>query len=118
MIIDLDGNFVILMFVGVILSVLYINMKIKELIIIEKFIGKIKFLKVYLEGEIIIKIQEVVVVGYGGGEEVFDEVLVFWVVEEMFEFLGGMGECLKFLGKNIKYLVEVQKVGVQGKVIV
>ena len=63
-------------------------------------------------------LQEVVVVGYGGGEEVSDEVPVFQVVEEMPEFPGGMGECLKFLGKNIKYPVEAQKAGVQGKVIV
>lgn len=50
-----------------------------------------------------------VVVGYGGGEEASDEVPVFQVVEEMPEFPGGMGECLKFLGKNIKYPVEAQK---------
>ena len=81
-------------------------------------IGKIKSLKVYLEGEITTKTQEVVVVGYGGGEEASDEVPVFRVVEEMPEFPGGMGECLKFLGKNIKYPVEAQKAGVQGKVIV
>jgi len=60
----------------------------------------------------------VVVVGYGGGEEASDEIPVFQVVEEMPEFPGGMGECLKFLGKNIKYPVEAQKAGVQGKVIV
>ena len=58
------------------------------------------------------------VVGSGGGEEASDEVPVFQVVEEMPEFPGGMGECLKFLGKNIKYPVEAQKAGVQGKVIV
>ena len=63
-------------------------------------------------------LQEVVVVGYGGGEEASDEIPVFQVVEEMPEFPGGMGECLKFLGKNIKYPVEAQKAGVQGKVIV
>ena len=63
-------------------------------------------------------LSEVVVVGYGGGEEASDEVPVFQVVEEMPEFPGGMGECLKFLGKNIKYPVEAQKAGVQGKVIV
>ena len=96
----------------------YINMKTKELTITEKLIGKIKSLKVYLEGEITTKTQEVVVVGYGGGEEASDEVPVFRVVEEMPEFPGGMGECLKFLGKNIKYPVEAQKAGVQGKVIV
>lgn len=115
---DLDGNFVISMPVGATLSVSYINMKTKELTITEKLIGKIKSLKVYLEGEITTKTQEVVVVGYGGGEEVSDEVPVFQVVEEMPEFPGGMGECLKFLGKNIKYPVEAQKAGVQGKVIV
>ena len=95
---DLDGNFVISMPVGATLSVSYINMKTKELTITET--------------------QEVVVVGYGGGEEASDEVPVFQVVEEMPEFPGGMGECLKFLGKNIKYPVEAQKAGVQGKVIV
>lgn len=115
---DLDGNFVISMPVGATLSVSYINMKTKELTITEKLIGKIKSLKVYLEGEITTKTQEVVVVGYGGGEEASDEVPVFQVVEEMPEFPGGMGECLKFLGKNIKYPVEAQKAGVQGKVIV
>ena len=115
---DLDGNFVISMPVGATLSVSYINMKTKELTITEKLIGKIKSLKVYLEGEITNKTQEVVVVGYGGGEEASDEVPVFRVVEEMPEFPGGMGECLKFLGKNIKYPVEAQKAGVQGKVIV
>ena len=115
---DLDGNFVISMPVGATLSVSYINMKTKELTITEKLIGKIKSLKVYLEGEITNKTQEVVVVGYGGGEEASDEVPVFQVVEEMPEFPGGMGECLKFLGKNIKYPVEAQKAGVQGKVIV
>ena len=115
---DLDGNFVISMPVGATLSVSYINMKTKELTITEKLIEKIKSLKVYLEGEITTKTQEVVVVGYGGGEEASDEVPVFQVVEEMPEFPGGMGECLKFLGKNIKYPVEAQKAGVQGKVIV
>ena len=81
-----------------------------------EFVGNER--KVYLEGEITTKTQEVVVVGYGGGEEASDEVPVFQVVEEMPEFPGGMGECLKFLGKNIKYPVEAQKAGVQGKVIV
>ena len=40
------------------------------------------------------------------------------VVEEMPEFPGGMAECLKFLGKNIKYPTISQENGVQGKVIV
>ena len=42
----------------------------------------------------------------------------YQVVEEMPEYPGGMGECLKFLDENVKYPVEAQKAGVQGKVIV
>ena len=51
-------------------------------------------------------------------EEEPEEAEIFMVVEEMPEFPGGMAECLKFLGKNIKYPVEAQTAGVQGKVIV
>lgn len=43
---------------------------------------------------------------------------VFMVVEEMPEYPGGMGECLKFLSENIKYPEEKMKEGVQGRVIV
>lgn len=115
---DLDGNFVLTMPVGATLSVSYINMKTKELAITEELIGKIKSLKVYLEEEAAAKAGEVVVVGYGGGEEAPDDAPAFQVVEEMPEFPGGMGECLKFLAKNVKYPMESQQAGVQGKVIV
>ena len=43
---------------------------------------------------------------------------VFQVVEEMPEFPGGMQECMKFLGKNIKYPPQAMDNGVQGRVIV
>ena len=43
---------------------------------------------------------------------------IFMVVEEMPEFPGGMGECLKFLAKNIKYPTIAQENGIQGRVIV
>ena len=43
---------------------------------------------------------------------------IFMVVEKMPEFPGGMGECLKFLAKNIKYPVIAQENGIQGRVIV
>ena len=36
-------------------------------------------------------------------EEEPEEQQIFQVVEEMPEYPGGMAECLKFLGKNIKY---------------
>ncbi|MCD7925623.1 MAG: energy transducer TonB [Bacteroides sp.] len=51
-------------------------------------------------------------------EEEPEEQQIFQVVEEMPEFPGGMGECLKFLGNNIKYPTISQENGVQGKVIV
>ena len=43
---------------------------------------------------------------------------VFQVVEQMPEFPGGMGECMKFLGQNIKYPKEAIEKGIQGRVIV
>ncbi|WP_300724441.1 energy transducer TonB [uncultured Bacteroides sp.] len=51
-------------------------------------------------------------------EEEPEEQQIFQVVEEMPEFPGGMAECLKFLGKNIKYPTISQENGVQGRVIV
>ena len=42
----------------------------------------------------------------------------FQVVEEAPEFPGGMQACMVFLAKNIKYPVEAQKAGTEGRVIV
>lgn len=47
-----------------------------------------------------------------------EEQQIFQIVEEMPEFPGGMGECLKFLMKNAKYPTISQENGVQGKVSV
>ena len=46
-------------------------------------------------------------------EEEPEEQQIFQVVEEMPEFPGGMAECLKFIGKNIKYPTIAQENGVQ-----
>ena len=43
---------------------------------------------------------------------------VFMVVENMPEFPGGTAELMKFLAQNIKYPVEAQQKGEQGRVIV
>ena len=51
-------------------------------------------------------------------EEEVEEQQIFQVVEEMPEFPGGLAECMKFLGKNIKYPTISQENGVQGRVIV
>ena len=42
---------------------------------------------------------------------------VFQIVEEMPEFTGGMGECMKWLGQNIKYPAEAIEKEIQGRVI-
>ncbi|MBQ8889164.1 MAG: energy transducer TonB, partial [Bacteroidaceae bacterium] len=46
------------------------------------------------------------------------EKLIFTVVEEMPEFTGGMGECMKFINKNIQYPPEAIEKEIQGRVIV
>lgn len=46
-------------------------------------------------------------------EEEPEEQQIFQVVEEMPEFPGGMAECLKFIGKNIKYPTIAQENGAQ-----
>ena len=114
---DLDGNFVISMPAGATLRISYIDVKTEELVVTEDLNAEKKTLKVYLQGEGQVGKDEVVVVGYGA-MEASDANPVFQVVEVMPEFPGGMAECLKFLGKNIKYPVQSQQAGVQGKVIV
>lgn len=47
-----------------------------------------------------------------------EEQEVFVIVEQMPEFPGGMVECLKYLGKNIKYPTIAQENGIQGRVVV
>lgn len=44
--------------------------------------------------------------------------VIFQVVEQMPEFPGGMQECLKFLGKNIRYPEAARKDKIEGRVIV
>ncbi len=65
----------------------------------------------------IAKIDETVVVGYGSKQVPAEEDPVFEVVENMPEFPGGMGGLMQYLSKNIKYPVEAQKAGIQGRVI-
>ena len=51
-------------------------------------------------------------------EEEVEEEQIFTIVEEAASFPGGIGECMKWLGKNIKYPTISQENGVQGRVIV
>ena len=63
------------------------------------------------------KIDETVVGGYASKQAPAEEDPVFEVVENMPEFAGGMGGLMQYLSKNIKYPVEAQKAGIQGRVI-
>lgn len=64
------------------------------------------------------KIDETVVVGYAPKQVPTEEDPVFEVVENMPEFPGGMGGLMQYLSKNIKYPVEAQKAGTQGRVMI
>ena len=64
------------------------------------------------------KIDETVVVGYTPKQVPTEEDPVFEVVENMPEFPGGMGGLMQYLSKNIKYPVEAQKAGTQGRVMI
>ncbi len=61
--------------------------------------------------------EGVVVVGYGQ-QEPNPEETVFFIVEEMPEFPGGDDGMKQHIAMNIKYPVEAQKKGIQGKVYV
>lgn len=50
-------------------------------------------------------------------ESTIDETKVFNIVEEMPQFPGGQVALLEYLAKNIKYPVDAEKNGVQGRVI-
>lgn len=115
---DLDGNFVIEMNEGQKLRFSYINYATK---VVPVSAGT-KALAVLMEKDgsdtKANQVDETVVVGYTPVAADDPNYQIFQVVEEMPEYPGGMGECLRFLGKNIKYPLESQKAGVQGKVIV
>ena len=72
--------------------------------------------------------KELVVVGYGATKEKLpaettassssqNDKVIFTVVEKMPQFPGGDQALFKYLGTNIRYPVEAQKAGVQGRVI-
>lgn len=112
---DLDGNFVLEMEEEGKLGVSYINYVTK----VVPVSADVKDLVVLLEedGSDAARKPQVKFVPVEAEENPASEE-VFQVVEKMPEFPGGMGECLKFLNQNIRYPVESQKAGVQGKVIV
>ena len=63
-------------------------------------------------------IDEIQVVGYNSAPKAEEQGEIFQVVEEQPMFPGGMEEMMKFLQQNIKYPIEAQEQGKQGRVIV
>jgi TonB family protein len=47
-----------------------------------------------------------------------DKDKIYTVIEKMPQFPGGETELLKYIGKNLKYPVEAQQKGIQGRIIV
>lgn len=107
---DLDGNFAITMPVGGTLVFSYVNCKTKEVKIPSADTQGIVIVLEAEEGKTLPKHVPV--------EPSVPQDEVFRIVEEMPEFPGGMGECLKFLESNVRYPKVAHDNGVQGKVIV
>lgn len=64
------------------------------------------------------QVEEIVAVGYQTATFPKVEGKVWQVVEHMPEFPGGMQGLMQYISKSIKYPVETQKAGAQGRVIV
>ncbi|MDE5677118.1 M56 family metallopeptidase [Phocaeicola sp.] len=113
---DLDGNFALEIPEGSTLVCSYVGYGTKEFLVrpgVTEINGVMEKDNSDAAGQ---TKREVRVVGIGE-QKGMDSTPVFQVVEEMPEFPGGMAECLKFLAQNIKYPVEAQQEGIQGKVI-
>lgn len=138
---DKEGVFSISVEEGSVLCVSYVGRRSQELIVSKNMKGK--ELAIALERKNV-NVGEVVVVGYGEPKvedkakameiskvkaqegtvaackdpKTSDNGEIFEVVEDMPSFPGGIEECMRFLSRNIKYPVEAQKAGAQGRVIV
>lgn len=139
---DKEGVFSISVEEGSVLCVSYVGRRFQELTVSKNMKGK--ELVIALERKNV-NVGEVVVVSYGESK-VADKAKamevskvkeqegnvaaskasktsdngdkpIFVVVEDMPSFPGGMEECVRFLSRNIKYPVEAQKAGAQGRVI-
>lgn len=113
---DLNGNFVLRMEQGSSLQVAYIGLATKTVKVTEATDRLQVVLEAdnsNLEGKTIGKISSIKT-----SDPVADEDPVFQVVEQMPEYPGGMAECFRFLGQNIKYPLTAQQARTEGKVIV
>lgn len=137
---DKEGVFSISAEEGSVLGVSYVGRRFQELTVSKNMKGK--ELVIALERKNV-NVGEVVVVGYGEPKaadktkvmevsnvkaqegtvaasktsKTSDNGDIFVVVEDMPSYPGGMEECMRFLARNLKYPVEAQKAGTQGRVI-
>lgn len=131
---DKEGVFSISAEEGSVLGVSYVGRRFQELTVSKNMKGK--ELVIALERKNV-NVGEVVVVGYGEpkvmevsnvkaqegtvaaskASKTSDNGDIFVVVEDMPSYPGGMEECMRFLVRNLKYPVEAQKAGTQGRVI-
>ena len=137
---DKEGVFSISAEEGSVLGVSYVGRRFQELTVSKNMKGK--ELVIALERKNV-NVGEVVVVGYGEpkaadktkvmevsnvkaqegtvaaskASKTSDNGDIFVVVEDMPSYPGGMEECMRFLARNLKYPVEAQKAGTQGRVI-
>ncbi len=137
---DKEGVFSISAEEGSVLGVSYVGRRFQELTVSKNMKGK--ELVIALERKNV-NVGEVVVVGYGEpkaadktkvmevsnvkaqegtvaaskASKTSDNGDIFVVVEDMPSYPGGMQECMRFLAQNMKYPVEAQKAGTQGRVI-
>ena len=121
---DKDGKFTLPVKKGDVLVVSYIGLQTQS-VVVQADVN----LGIWMK-EDVQPMEEMVVVGQTPKEEVKytkveveeteepQEKVIFQVVEEMPEFPGGMGEAMKFLGRNIKYPVAAQQAKIEGRVIV
>ena len=127
---DAKGKFSLMAGEGDVLVFSFVGMQTQSVIVPK---GGSESMVVSMKDEVQ-NLDEVMVVGYASQEddvieaksiklptekkEESEEQVIFQVVEEMPSFPGGMKECMIFLAKNIKYPVEAQKAGIEGRVIV
>ncbi len=128
---DANGHFTLPVHEGDVVCISYVGMQTLMFPVKASMEGKSLSLTLLDEVK---EMSEVVVVGYGDkadkGENAAsgrtqtkadagsDKEPLFAVVEDMPSFPGGMNECLKFIAQNMKYPVDAQKAGIQGRVIV
>lgn len=120
---DLDGKFKIETNPKSVLVFSYIGKETYSVAVTEESIKSMKKSPIRLKDDVQ-ETDEIVVVGYGTQKEIpqtstspKDE-NIFFIVEQMPEYPGGMSELMKYVARNIKYPADALREKKQGRVIV